>query len=111
MALEYAKAFYNSQEWRNTRNAYYNFVRGQCERCLNEFNQGKRSLEDMQPGIIVHHKIHLTPKNINNPEISLSFKNLELLCDLHHNRHHKGKQKRYSFDEAGNIIKNEGYEE
>ena len=31
-------------------------------------------------GEIVHHKIHLSPENIDNPDISLSEDNLELLC-------------------------------
>ena len=34
--------------------------------------------------MIVHHLIELDPVNINNPEITLNFNNLELLCrDCH----------------------------
>lgn len=33
-----------------------------------------------RPGAIVHHKEHLTPQNINDPDITLSEDNLELLC-------------------------------
>ncbi len=33
-----------------------------------------------RPGEIVHHKEHLTPENINTPEIALGENNLELLC-------------------------------
>ena len=49
MAKDYAKAFYNSDAWKNTRNAYYTHARGICARCQKEFEEGKRSLEDMQP--------------------------------------------------------------
>lgn len=105
MAKEYAKAFYNSQAWKKTRKAYYIYRRGQCERCVQEFKQGKRSLSKINKGTIAHHKIHITPANINDPTITLSFKNLELICDEHHNREHKGKPKRYGFDANGRIIK------
>lgn len=104
MAKDYAKAFYNSDAWKQTRNAFYKHARGICARCQKEFEEGKRSLEDMQPGRIVHHKKHITPANINDPKITLSFDNLELLCDEHHNRHHKGKGRRYTFDKDGRIV-------
>ena len=104
MAKEWTKGFYTSKAWRETRDAYYKYRRGICERCQREFEEGKRSLEDMNPGIIVHHKKHLTQRNINNPEIALSWDNLELLCDMHHNRHHKAKGRRYMFDGEGNIM-------
>ena len=43
-----------------------------------------------KPGEIVHHKIELDPITIENPEIALSFDNLELLCrDCHAARHEK----------------------
>lgn len=104
MAKEYAKEFYNSDAWKKTRKAYYKYARGICARCQEEFKTGKRRLEDMQPGRIVHHKKHITPGNINDPSITLSFDNLELLCDDHHNKHHKAKDKRYTFDKEGRII-------
>lgn len=104
MAKEYAKGFYTSKEWRATRDAYYNYRRGQCERCMKEFKEGKRSLQDINPGIIVHHKRYITPENISNPKIALSFDNLELICEDHHNKEHKAKAKRYRFDKNGNVI-------
>lgn len=91
MAKEYAQQFYRSKEWKHTRLAYYKFKIGICERCG-------------RPGRIVHHKEHITPENIDNPKITLSFKNLELLCDDCHNKEHKEKEKRYTFDAEGNII-------
>ncbi|BFK26971.1 MAG: HNH endonuclease [Blautia producta] len=111
MAKEYAKAFYNSDAWKKTRAAYYKHCGGICERCMREFKEGKRSLEDVKPVKIIHHKKHITPKNINDPRITLSFDNLEGVCDDHHNKEHKAKVKRYRFDKQGNIIKNNNYPE
>lgn len=104
MAKEYAKGFYNSSAWKRTRKAYYSFRRGQCERCKAEYEEGKRSLAEINPGSIVHHKEYITPDNLSDPTIALSFENLELLCDYHHNNEHKAKPKRYLFDSNGNII-------
>ncbi|UWP69737.1 HNH endonuclease [Subdoligranulum variabile] len=68
---------------------------GLCEQCL------KTGL--VKPGEIVHHKVHLTPDNINDPEVSLSWNNLELLCrDCHAKAH--GSLKRYKVDEMGRVI-------
>jgi len=40
------------------------------------------------PGLIVHHKIHLDPSNINNPDITLNWDRMEYLClDCHNNEH------------------------
>ena len=104
MAKEYAKDFYNSVNWKKTRKAYYTFRRGICERCAREFEQGKRSMERINPGAIVHHREYITPENLRDPEIALCFDNLELLCEEHHNQEHKGKAKRYAFDSRGRVI-------
>lgn len=104
MAKEWTNGFYTSKEWRKTRDAYYRFQCGRCERCMDEVLAGARRFEDINPGIIVHHKKELTPENINDPAVALSFDNLELLCDEHHNRQHKAKAKRYTFDAKGNLI-------
>lgn len=39
-------------------------------------------------GTEVHHKIRLTPENVNDPEISLNQDNLMLLCNECHNKEH-----------------------
>lgn len=109
MAKEYARAFYNSDAWKKTRKAYFGYRLGECERCKREYEQGDRPLDEVKPGFIVHHKKHITPKNINDPRVTLSFDNLELLCEDHHNKEHKGKAKRYRFDKDGNIIQNKKY--
>jgi 5-methylcytosine-specific restriction endonuclease McrA len=77
MAKEFAKRFYKSAAWKKCRDAYFKSKYGLCERCAG-------------PGKIVHHLKYITPENINDPEITLSFSNLELLCqDCHNKEHHE----------------------
>lgn len=96
MARKDTKAFYASKLWERTRQAYAQSVDGLCERCL------ERGI--YTPGKITHHKIRLTGENVSNPDISLSFGNLELLClDCHNKEHFKAKQSRYYFDDLGNM--------
>lgn len=99
----FAKAFYSSTAWQNCREAYAKSKGGLCERCL--------KLGLYSPGEIVHHKIHLTPANITDPEITLGENNLELLCRNCHAEEHtaeylaKKKHKpRYKIDEFGRVI-------
>lgn len=93
---DWAEAFYSSAVWKQCRTAYKKRVGGLCERCL------KKGL--FVPGEIVHHKIHLTPENINNPSISCNNNNLELLCRDCHSEIHSRLQKRYKIDEYGRVI-------
>lgn len=90
----FAEKFYKSAAWQKCRDAYFASKFGLCERC------GK-------PGLIVHHKIKLTPKNINDPNATLSWDNLELLCLECHNREHgeASTAEGLTFDEAGNLVK------
>ena len=103
MAKEWTDGFYTSLKWRRVRNAYYKKQKGICERCQSEIKAGKRNPMDAEPGVIVHHKIELTPDNINIQSISLGFDNLELLCATHHNKEHKAKGKRYKFNDDGSL--------
>lgn len=94
---EYARPFYTSDTWKKTRAAYIKSVNGLCERC--------KAAGEFIPGKIVHHKKHITPKNIHDPRITLSFANLELLCDDCHNKEHKRKHnERYSFGPDGTLL-------
>ena len=87
--------FYNTQAWQDCRDAYKKSVGGICERC---YKRGQ-----IVPGEIVHHKKHLTPTNVYDASIALSWDNLELLCrDCHGNEHRKNK-KRYKVDELGHV--------
>ena len=91
---EFAREFYQSAAWRKTREYIYKRDMGLCVRCG-------------RPGEIVHHKIYLTPQNINNPNISLSEDNLELVCRECHAIEHEGQMATAAgleFDEDGNLI-------
>jgi 5-methylcytosine-specific restriction endonuclease McrA len=103
MAREFAKKFYNSKQWIKCRELYKQSVNRLCERCL---KRGKYVLGDE-----VHHKIHLSPNNINNPDITLSFENLELLCSSCHSKEHMSKydvvRDDVMFDSNGNLVRSE----
>ena len=92
---EYAKGFYKSKAWQRTRAAYLKSVGGLCEPCL------ERGL--YSPAEIVHHKTHITPKNITDPEITLNWDNLQAVCRSCHERIHTGKEKRFEVDELGRV--------
>lgn len=85
------ESFYKSKEWQKTRQAYIVYRNGLCERCRNA-------------GVIVHHKKYITKQNIRNPEVTLSFSNLELLCRKCHNQEHFKDDIPYEFDQDGNLI-------
>ena len=95
MAKDFARDFYNTKAWYKCAQAYKKYRRGLCENCL--------AKGVYTPGVIVHHIEHLTPENISDPKIALSFDNLRLLCRDCHAEEHAGK-KRYFFDEAGRLI-------
>lgn len=94
MARDFAKSFYMSAAWKHCRKAYIEHVHGLCERCH-------------KPGWIVHHKVYLTPDNINDPDVTLNFNNLEYLCLDCHNIEHGGEgepiKEGLYFDEFGDI--------
>ena len=92
---EYAKAFYKSKAWQDTRNSYAKSKHGLCEECL---KNGRYNA-----GVIVHHKIFMNQNNINDPNIALNWNNLELLCRDCHGGRHKNK-KRFKLDEVGRVI-------
>ncbi len=72
---------------------------GMCERC---FDRGR-----LVPAEIVHHIQHLSPENIGDPEVSLSFGNLMRVCrDCHAELHYPDQSytPRVSFDENGRVI-------
>lgn len=92
---EYARKFYSSDAWKACRKEYAKSVGGLCERCL--------KVGIVKAGKIVHHKIWLTPKNIDDPSVALNWGNLELLCQDCHNKE-GGNEKRYAWDENGNVM-------
>lgn len=100
MAKEFAKPFYNSGQWKKCRAAYIKYREsidgGLCESCHE------------RTGYIVHHKTELNPENINDPNISLDFRNLKYDCHICHNKEEsKGNALglvTYTFGEDGDII-------
>lgn len=91
----YAQEFYSSKAWKECRRTYAASVGGLCEIC---YRSGR-----VTPGEIVHHKIHITPQNITNPEIVLSWDNLELVCRDCHAQVHGKKPRRFTVDAAGRV--------
>jgi 5-methylcytosine-specific restriction protein A len=100
VAKEYARTFYNSKAWKKCKRGYILSVNGLCERCL---KQGK-----YVPGYIVHHKQYITPSNINDPNITLNWGNLEYVCQDCHNKEHQQKygatREGLTFNENGELV-------
>ena len=110
MARDFAKKFYNSKQWKDTREYIFNKYYGLCADC------GK-------PGEEVHHIEWLKPANINDPNITIGEDNLILLCkDCHFNKHKESnplaknfkKKKKLTncgtyFDEEGNFCECKTY--
>lgn len=96
MSKEFSRAFYNSQAWKTTREAYKKSKGGLCEDCL------RKGL--IIPGAEVHHVRELTPDNINDPTVTLNWQNLCLLCkDCHAARHKTGGKRRYWIESDGSV--------
>lgn len=93
MAKEWAESFYLSKSWIHTREAYMVSQQRICERCG-------------EPAKICHHRKWLTKNNIQDPYITLGWRNLEALCqDCHNKEHHrKEKVKRYRFSKDGSVL-------
>lgn len=59
---------------------------------------------------MAHHKVYITPTNINDPNITLNWDNLEALCQECHNKEHSAKAPvadGLMFDENGNLMQTE----
>ena len=92
MALDYSKSFYNSSAWKKLRLYVCESRMWTCEEC----------------GDYGHHIIPITPENIDNPDVTLNERNLQLLCEECHNskrRIEKDINDGLEFDELGNLIK------
>lgn len=96
--------FYRSYKWKSTREAYFRKAKGLCEVCLEKgmITQGE----------IVHHKIEMNSKNIQNEQLAFGFDNLQLVCRKCHAEIHErekkrnGRNKRYEIDENGKVVVN-----
>lgn len=86
--------FYKTKAWQACREGYLKSVGGLCERC--------KAKGLIVPAEIIHHKIHLNDKNINDPAVALNFDNLEALCRVCHGEAH-GSVKRYTIAADGSV--------
>ena len=89
----FASEFYSSKAWQRTREAYRKSKRNLCEVCL--------SKGIITPAEIVHHKTELTPENITDPTVTLSWNNLQCVCRECHAVAHGARQSRWIIDENG----------
>lgn len=96
MAKEFAKSFYNSKLWKQTREYILKRDNYLCVKC------GK-------PASDVHHIVELTPQNINDKRIAVNPDNLQCLCkDCHNEQHHKKNsdcEEGFMFDQYGQLIR------
>lgn len=100
MAKDFARAFYKSKRWQECRAGYISsrisMDGGLCERCHDK------------PGYICHHKEYISPENINDPQVLLSWDNLEYVCkECHDNEHLPGHDRApllCGFDEKGRPV-------
>lgn len=81
MAKEWAKSFYKSKAWQETRAWVLHRDGMACVRCR------ERGL--IIPAEEVHHIIHLTKDNIGDKKISLNPDNLISLCYSCHKKEHE----------------------
>lgn len=107
MSREFATRFYHSKAWRSTQASYMAApieVPGvgtcppfMCERC---FERGR-----LVPAEIVHHVEWLSPDNIDDPEVALSWGNLMRVCrDCHAALHGVGPEPRVRFGDDGEVL-------
>lgn len=105
MAQDFARAFYHSARWSKARATYLRTPvetefgtcpPNMCELC---FASGK-----VVPANTVHHKVHLTPENVNDPTVSLNPDNFQRLCpDCHAYLHSDKDEPRVSFGADGRV--------
>lgn len=87
------EAFYRSRPWRKCRASFLVERGGLCEVCM--------SKGLITPATEVHHKVRITPENLNDPRVTLSHDNLMALCEKCHAEQHR--KKRWRCDALGHI--------
>ena len=86
--------FYTTRAWRKARDAVLKEHGGLCQICL--------SKGLIVPAVHVHHKVHLTPENLDDPRVALDSSNLMALCEECHAEQHR--TKRWRCDAMGRVI-------
>lgn len=81
----FAARFYSSPAWKQCRDAFRKSRGKLCERCL---ARGIINAGTKENPLQVHHKIPITPDNIDDPAITLNWDNLETLCQQCHAAEH-----------------------
>lgn len=104
----YAHRFYHSKAWQDVRAYVWDRAHGLCERCAQD--------GIVKPADVVHHKVPLSPDNMDDPSITLDHGNLIALCHECHTEVHKklgvgalgtegAEVPRVRFDEEGNVVR------
>lgn len=97
---QFANVFYSSAAWKRCRRDLAKARGNMCERC---YQKGLVVVGTRKRPLEVHHKVKLTPENINDPSVTLNWDNMELLCrDCHEQLHGKGPT-RWDVDELGRV--------
>ena len=89
---------YKSKRWQRLRHQKL-LLNPFCERCI------KKGI--YKPTEIVHHKEYVTEENYQDDEVFFNIDNTESLCLDCHNKEHFSSKEEYSFDENGDLIRNE----
>ncbi len=96
MAQEFSKKIYNSKKWQGVRLLALQRDNYSCKQC------GELAAE-------VHHIVHLSPKNIHDPDIVFGLDNLMCVCkDCHNQIHERGKYKKQEAAEAIILFDSDG---
>ena len=104
MARDFASTFYSSKQWAEVRAYVLKRDNYLCTCCG-------------MPAEEVHHIIHLTPKNINDPSVTMAASNLTSLCHACHFEQHRGEHGKgraaqedypYEFDKNGMLVLKRG---
>lgn len=90
MARAFSMHIYKSKKWVRVSRAFMQSKNYMCEICG-------------APGKICHHKIWITPQNVDDPEIVWNPKNFMCVCQECHNKIHGG-QRKTRFDEDGHVV-------
>ena len=85
--------FYTTRAWRKCRDSVLKEHSGLCQLCM------QKGL--IEPATHVHHRVPLTPENLNDPHITLDRSNLMALCEACHAEQHR--TKRWRCDPNGHV--------
>lgn len=94
--------FYNTKKWQKIRLYVINRAGGLCEECNGTVCDGKAT--------IAHHKIIVTPENVNDPYVVWNADNIMAVSQDCHNRIHHSVSDNSAcmpglgFDSEGNLV-------